>query len=78
MTANLITGALAEGGRPANHARSMAGAMRSTEWMIDKALTNRQRWLLPEPVSRCGSLLWRFAPARYLRQVRKRFAGELN
>lgn len=43
MTTTLITGALAEGGRPANHARSMAGAMRSTEWMIDKALTNRQR-----------------------------------
>lgn len=81
MTANLITGALAEDGRPANHARSMVGAMRSTEWMIDlidKALANRQRWLLPEPVSRCGSLLWSFAPARYLRQVLKRFAGELN
>lgn len=73
--------ALGKDGKPANHKRSMVGAMRSTEWMInliDKALANRQRWLLPEPVSRFGSLLWRVAPALYLRQVRKRFAGELN
>ena len=55
--------------------------MRSPEWMvglIDEALVKRHRWLLPEPVSRFGSLLWRFAPALYLRQVRKRFAGELG
>ena len=59
----------------------MVGGMRSAEWMvelIDKALANGQRWLLPEPVSKFGSLLWRFAPALYLRQIRKRFAGDLR
>jgi len=73
--------ALGKDGKPASHARSMVGGMRSPEWMvelIDKALVKRQRWLLPEPVSKFGSLLWRFAPALYLRQVRKRFAGELH
>jgi len=59
----------------------MVGGMRTPEWMvglIDEALVKRHRWLLPEPVSRFGSLLWRFASALYLRQVRKRFAGELG
>ncbi|HEC52866.1 hypothetical protein LCGC14_0091340 [marine sediment metagenome] len=73
--------ALGKDGKPASHARSMVGGMRSTEWMvelIDKALVKRQRWLLPEPVSKFGSLLWRFAPALYLRQIRKRFAAELS
>ncbi len=73
--------ALGEDGKPASHARSMVGTMRSPEWMvglIDKALKSRQRWLLPEPVSKFGSLLWRLAPALYVRQIRKRFAGELH
>ena len=73
--------ALGKDGKPASHARSMVGGMRTPEWMVglvDQALAKRQRWLLPEPVSRFGSLLWRFAPALYLRQVRKRFAGELG
>ncbi|WP_341706685.1 SDR family oxidoreductase [Halopseudomonas sp.] len=73
--------ALGKDGKPASHPRSMVGGMRTPEWMvglIDQALVKGQRWLLPEPVSRFGSLLWRFAPALYLRQVRKRFAGELG
>ena len=73
--------ALGKDGKPASHARSMVGGMRTPEWMVglvDQALAKQQRWLLPEPVSRFGSLLWRFAPALYLRQVRKRFAGELG
>ena len=73
--------ALGKDGKPASHSRSMVGGMRSPEWMvelIDKALAKGQRWLLPEPVSKFGSLLWRFAPSLYLRQVRKRFAGELS
>ena len=72
--------ALGKDGKTARHPRSMVGGMRSAEWMaerIDKALQQRKRWLLPEPISRFASLLWRIAPALYLRQVRKRFAGEL-
>lgn len=73
--------ALGRDGGIARHPRSMVGGMRSAEWMaqlIDDGLRQRRRWLLPEPVSRLGSLLWRIAPALYLRQVRKRFAGELR
>lgn len=73
--------ALGRDGSTAQHPRSMVGGMRSAEWManlIDEALQRRKRWLLPEPVSRFGSLLWRIAPSLYLRQVRKRFAGELR
>jgi hypothetical protein len=46
--------------------------------MIDRSLSRRKRWLLPEPVSRFGSLLWRIAPALYLRAVRKKFADDLG
>lgn len=73
--------ALGRDGSVARHPRSMVGGMRSPEWMaqlIDEGLRQHRRWLLPEPVSRFGSLLWRIAPALYLRQIRKRFAGELR
>ncbi len=73
--------ALGKDGNIARHPRSMVGGMKSAEGMaalIDKSLQQRKRWLLPEPVSRFGSLLWRLAPSLYLRQVRKRFAGELR
>lgn len=73
--------ALGKDGNTARHPRSMVGVMKSAEWMaalIDQGLQQRKRWLLPEPVSRFGSLLWRIAPSLYLRQVRKRFAGELR
>ncbi len=73
--------ALGRDGSTAKHPRSMVGGMRSAEWMaelIDTSLQNGKRWILPEPVSRFGSLLWRIAPSLYLRQVRKRFAGELR
>jgi hypothetical protein len=45
---------------------------------IDQSLARRKRWLLPEPVSRFGSLLWRIAPGLYLRVVRRKFAGDLT
>ena len=67
-------------GQKARHARSTIGGMASADDMarlIDRALGKRQRWLLPEPVSRFGSLLWRLAPALYLRAVRKKFAGDI-
>ena len=73
--------ALGKDGQIARHARSTVGGMKSAEWMaelIDEGLAQRKRWLMPEPVSRFGSLLWRFAPTLYLRQVRKRFAGDLR
>ena len=73
--------ALGKDGKTARHPRSMIGDMKSADWMavlIDQGLQQRKRWLLPEPVSRVGSLLWRIAPSLYLRQVRKRFAGELR
>ncbi|MGP5504021.1 SDR family oxidoreductase [Psychrobacter celer] len=72
--------ALGHDGGIARHPRSMVGIMRSAEWMadlIDQGLQQRKRWILPEPISRFGSLLWRVAPALYLRQARKRFKNEL-
>lgn len=72
--------ALGHDGKIANHPRSMIGNMRSPEWMaelIDKGLRRNKRRILPEPVSKFGSLLWRVAPDIYLRQVRQRFKGEL-
>ena len=73
--------ALGRDGSIAKHPRSMIGNMRSAEWMaeqIDQGLQRRKRWILPDPISRFGSLLWRIAPALYLRQVRKRFGNELR
>lgn len=73
--------ALGADGNRARHARSTIGRMTSADdmaRMIDQALTRRKRWLLPEPVSRFGSLLWRIAPALYLRAVRRKFAADLN
>ena len=72
--------ALGHDGELAKHPRSMLGKMRSPESMaeiIDKGLQHHKRWILPDPVSKFGSLLWRIAPNIYLRQVRKRFKGEL-
>lgn len=72
--------ALGADGNRATHARSTIGGMGSADdmaRMIDVALTRRKRWLLPEPVSRFGSLLWRIAPALYLRAVRRKFASDI-
>lgn len=72
--------ALGADGNRATHARSTIGGMGSADdmaRMIDGALTRRKRWLLPEPVSRFGSLLWRIAPALYLRAVRRKFANDI-
>jgi short-subunit dehydrogenase len=73
--------ALGADGNTARHARSTIGGMASADdmaRMIDRSLSRRKRWLLPEPVSRFGSLLWRIAPALYLRAVRKKFADDLG
>lgn len=73
--------ALGADGRPAGHARSTVGRVRSaddTARAIDRALARRARWLAPEPLARFGALLWRVAPAWYLAGVRRRFPGELR
>lgn len=73
--------ALGRDGSVAGHPRSTLGTVRSVEWMvelIDKRLERNAQWLLPEPVSRVGSLLWRVAPRLYQRMVRRRFAGDLR
>ncbi len=72
--------ALGHDGDIAKHPRSVIGNIRSTEWMvalIDEGLAQRKRWILPDNISRFGSILWRVAPSLYLRQIRKRFASEL-
>ncbi|SFR65916.1 Short-chain dehydrogenase [Marinobacter daqiaonensis] len=72
--------ALGADGEKATHPRSTIGAMTSADEMarsIDQAFSRRKRWLLPEPVSRFGSLLWRLAPGLYLNAVRRRFAEDL-
>lgn len=73
--------ALGADGKRAKHARSTIGGMSSADdmaKMIDHALARGKRWLMPEPVSRVGSLLWRIAPAFYLRTVRRKFASDLH
>ncbi len=73
--------ALGADGQPASHPRSTVGAMTDADTMarqIDQALQRRRRWLLPEPVSRLGSVLWRLTPGVYLRLVRRKFAGDLT
>jgi NAD(P)-dependent dehydrogenase (short-subunit alcohol dehydrogenase family) len=75
------TNALGADGRPAQHRRSMVGAMRSAEWMAAMILRAERRerpWLFPDRLSWFGSCLWRLWPAQYLRLMRKRFAVELQ
>ncbi|WP_328185357.1 SDR family oxidoreductase [Marinobacter sp. OP 3.4] len=72
--------ALGADGNKASHARSTIGGLSSADdmaRMIDQALNRRKRWLLPDAVSRFGSLLWRIAPALYLRAIRRKFAGDI-
>ncbi|MGM8885840.1 SDR family oxidoreductase [Psychrobacter sp. 1U2] len=73
--------ALGHDGNIAKHQRSVIGSIRSAEWMAERiaqGLAQRKRWILPEPVSRFGSILWRIAPSLYLKQIRQRFATELS
>lgn len=72
--------ALGADGKPAGHARSTLGAVRSAAWMAEeilKALHNGRERLFPDRGSWLASLLWRIAPGLYYRQMSKRFAGEL-
>lgn len=73
--------ALGADGKPAGHARSTIGKVRSAEGMATQlldALKRRQQRLFPDRGSWLASLLWRIAPAVYYRQMSRRFAGELG
>lgn len=73
--------ALGADGSRAGHPRSTIGSIRSADTLagqIDNALTRGKRWLLPDPVSRFGSLLWRLTPSLYLRMIKRRFAGDIG
>lgn len=72
--------ALGADGKPAGHARSTIGTVRSAAQMAEQlldALKRRQQRLFPDRGSWAASLLWRIAPAFYYRQMSRRFAGEL-
>lgn len=73
--------ALGHDGRPAAHARSTVGHIRSADWMAERILRaaeTRQRWLFPDRLSAFASRLWRIWPSLYLRLIRRRFAAELQ
>jgi NAD(P)-dependent dehydrogenase (short-subunit alcohol dehydrogenase family) len=72
--------ALGADGKPAGHARSTIGSVRSAAWMAEeilKALESGRQRLFPDRGSWLASLLWRIAPSFYYRQMSRRFAGEL-
>ncbi len=73
--------ALGADGKPAGHARSTIGKVRSAsdmaEQLLDAVKQRRQR-LFPDRGSWLASLLWRIAPGLYYRQMSQRFAGELD
>jgi NAD(P)-dependent dehydrogenase (short-subunit alcohol dehydrogenase family) len=73
--------ALGADGRPANHARTMTGPLRSARWMaqaIVDAERKRKSRLFPDRLSSFGSILWRLWPDLYLKLMSRRFASELN
>lgn len=73
--------ALGHDGKPAKHARSTTGQMRSADWMAEKivkAHQKRRARLFPDRLSSFGSILWRLWPSMYLRLMTRRFASELE
>lgn len=75
------TNALGGDGRPAVHARSSVGKVRSAEWMaagILRALAGRRARLFPDRFTAASGLLYRLAPDLYHRLMRRRFAAELE
>ncbi len=75
------TNALGHDGQKAKHARSMVGHMRSAEWMADevvKAQQKRRARLFPDKFTYFASLLYRLWPSLYQRQMRKKFASEMQ
>ena len=75
------TNALGFDGKPAAHARSSVGKVRSADWMAERileALTRGEKRLFPDRFTVFASLLWRLAPNTYHRLMRRRFAVELE
>ncbi len=73
--------ALGFDGRPARHARSVAGVPKSPEWMaarIVRALERRRRRLYSDGLSVFARTLWQLAPDVYLRLMTRKFAVELE
>jgi len=75
------TNALGFDGKPATHARSSVGKVRSADWMAGRifaALERGEKRLFPDRFTVFASLLWRLAPNLYHRLMRRRFAVELE
>ena len=75
------TNALGFDGKPAAHARSSVGKVRSADWMAERileALARGEKRLFPDRFTVFASLLWRLAPNTYHRLMRRRFAVELE
>ena len=73
--------ALGFDGKPATHARSMIGNMRSPDWMAEKIVqameTHRER-LFPDKFTLFASIIYKLAPAFFLKRMSQKFASELN
>lgn len=73
--------ALGKDGKPATHRRSMAGGMRTAEWMAERvyqAHCRHQPRLFPDRFTALSSILWRVWPSLYYRLMVRRFASELS
>lgn len=72
--------ALGGDGKPARHARSTIGQVRSADWMANRivqALEAGQERLFPDRFSAMAAILYRLCPAFFHRQIARRFAGEM-
>lgn len=73
--------ALGHDGKPARHARSMVGKMKSADWMAERIVVawgKRQKRVYSDNLAVFGALLWRVAPDLYQRIMMKKFAVELE
>ncbi|WP_414829609.1 SDR family NAD(P)-dependent oxidoreductase [Alteromonas sp. H39] len=73
--------ALDGAGNKARHKRTMAGRMRSSQWMAAKIVTGiekKQRRLFPDRFTAAASLLYRVFPSLYLHLMRKKLHRELD
>ncbi|MDQ8037093.1 MAG: SDR family NAD(P)-dependent oxidoreductase [Pedobacter sp.] len=72
--------ALGADGKPARHARSTIGQVRSADWMaarVVQALEQGKERLFPDKFSAFAALLYRLCPRIFHRQIARRFAGEM-
>ncbi|BFM10967.1 SDR family oxidoreductase [Simiduia litorea] len=73
--------ALGFDGKPATHARSMIGNMRSPDWMasqIVQAMEKNVERLFPDKFTWFASLLYKLAPRFFLKHMSQKFASELH